>query len=46
MDEAFEVCEDEDMIYELGCDLLKERLQMKWTTDKEILSLWHPWLTD
>ena len=29
MDEAFEVCDDEDMVYELGCDLLKERLQMK-----------------
>ena len=29
MDEAFEVCDDEDRVYELGCDLLKERLQMK-----------------
>ena len=29
MDEAFEVCDDEDRVYELGCDLLKKRLQMK-----------------
>ena len=29
MDEAFEACGDEDLVYELGCDLLKERLQMK-----------------
>ena len=29
MDEAFEVCGDEDMVYEIGCDLLKERLQIK-----------------
>ena len=29
MEEAFEVCGDEDMVYEIGCDLLKERLQIK-----------------
>ena len=29
MDEAFEVCGDEDMVYEIGCDLLKERLNIK-----------------
>ncbi len=29
MDEAFEACDDEDRVYELGSDLLKERLQMK-----------------
>ena len=29
MDEAFEVCGDEDLVYEIGCNLLKERLQIK-----------------
>ena len=29
MGEAFEAGGDEDRVYELGCDLLKERLQMK-----------------
>ena len=29
MDEVFEVCNDEDMVYEIGCEMLKERLQMK-----------------
>ena len=29
MDEVFEVCNDEDKVYEIGCEMLKERLQMK-----------------
>lgn len=27
MDEAFEACDNEDMVYEIGFELLKERLQ-------------------
>ena len=27
MDEAFEACDEEDMVYEIGFELLKERLQ-------------------
>lgn len=29
MDEAFEVCSDEDLVYDIGCNLLIERLQIK-----------------
>ena len=31
MDEAFDACEDEEMVYEIGYDLLKERLQIQET---------------
>ena len=33
MDEAFEVCDDEDVLYEIGCDLLFKRLQIKKETE-------------
>ena len=29
MEEAFEVCGDEDLVYDIGCNLLKERLKIK-----------------
>lgn len=29
MNESFDACNDEDMVYEIGCELLKDRLQMK-----------------
>ena len=29
MEEAFDVCDNEDMVYEIGCDLLKDRLKIK-----------------
>ena len=29
MDEAFEVCGNEDLVYGIGCNLLKERLKIK-----------------
>lgn len=28
MEEAFDVCDNDDMVYEIGCDLLEERLQI------------------
>lgn len=31
MDEAFEACDDEEMVYEIGYDLLKERLKIQDT---------------
>ena len=29
MDEAFEVCDDEDLVYEIGFELLNKRLQIE-----------------